>query len=201
MPKSKWPACLAALTPPGKPLGETPADIAAAFERAGWPAGTPPPVKVVALLGRCSTLAYRDCPTTPDWHTENAAELGDRYLEQVGGFHWCDFDLTDAGGKTTALRGTFNSGYADSNDGTWGLVWDRGTAKVVAELTSVGDCKGRVKVVSKALLAGFAPHGVPVPTAGDQFAESGFPCRLVFANNAEVEKLIGVALRWCYGHA
>jgi hypothetical protein len=200
MPKSKWPACLDALTPPNNKLGtKPPADIAAAFKQAGWPVKTPLPVRVVALLGRCSTLAYRDCPTTPQWHLENAESEGDDFLEEIGGFHWCDFDVTDAEGKTTPLRVAFNSGDADCNDGTWGLVWDRETAKVVAELTSVGDCEGQVKVTSKAFLKAFAPHGREIPTGSDLFPQSGLPCSMAYANDAEVEKLIVVAMRWCYG--
>ena len=94
---------------------------------------------------------------------------------------------------------TFNSGDADCNDGTWGLVWDRETAKVVAEITSVGDCEGRVNVTSKAHLKAFAPHGKAIPTDRDLFQTSVLPCGMVYANDAEVEKLIVVAMRWCYG--
>jgi hypothetical protein len=194
-----WPTCINALTPfPLVLRDDPPADLAAACRGAGW--GDSLPVRLVALLGTCSTHKYKDCPNLPPWHIENAEAVGDEFLEDIGRYYWCDFDLIDRNGLRTKLRMAFNEGDADCNDGTWGVVWDRDTAEVVADLTSVGDCEGSVEVVSEKHLRGYAPHGRPIPTDDVSFESSTLPFTLVYAKDSEFEKLIGVAMRWCISH-
>src|SRR5688572_2518331 len=139
-----WPTCINALTPfPLSLREEPPADLAETFRRIGWPDKIDAlPVRMVTLLGTCSTDKYEECPNLPQWHLDNAEANGDEFLEEIGQYLWCNFDLIDRDGSKTRLRMSFNEGDSDCNDGTWGLVWDRETGKVVADLTSVGDCEG-----------------------------------------------------------
>jgi hypothetical protein len=195
----KWPTCLDNLTPsPQKPGKKPPAEIVKVFRAAGWPDKVEFPVRLVAMLGTCSTRLYQDCPTMPEWHRDNAESEGEDFLDEIGAYNWCDFDILDKAGTCTALRMTYNNGDADCNDGTWGVVWDRETAKVVANLTSVGDCLGRVEAVSKAQLKSFVPHEWPVPTERDQFEECQLPFSLEFGHDSPFEKLIAIAMRWCH---
>lgn len=194
-----WPACVDALTPfPVALRSEPPADLAEAFRRCGWSdAPDSLPVRLVALLGTCTTAMYADCPNMPEWHAEHAEEDED-YLEQTGRYYWCDFDLTGRDGSLTRLRMAFNEGDADCNDGTWGVVWDRDTAATVADLTSVGDCEGRVAVMARGIA--YVPHGLPVPTDNESLDSCRLPFTLVYAADAEIEKLVGVAMGWCFSH-
>jgi hypothetical protein len=194
-----WPTCMNDLTPlPVALRAEPPADVVEAFRQRGWTG--PLPVRLVALLGTCTTDRYQECPNFPDWHAENAAEDGDEFLEEIGRYYWCDFDLIGRDGAATRLRMAFNEGDTDCNDGTWGAVWDRDTAAVVANLSSVGDCEGQVALASEARARAYAPHGLPVPTGGDEFGASTLPCALVYATGAEFERLVGVAVRLCLAH-
>jgi len=195
-----WPTCMNALTPFPQPLRhEPPDDLAGAFRQLGWPDNALP-IQMVALLGTCSTDKYKECPNLPEWHIENAEEEGDEYLEEIGIYLWCDFDLIDSKSSRTKLRMAFNEGDADCNDGTWGLVWDRDTAKVVANLTSVGDGEGQVKAVSKTQLQAYVPHSRPLPADNESLESSRLPFTLVYAKDSEFEQLIGIAMRWCYSY-
>jgi hypothetical protein len=197
-----WPSCLDTLTPfPVALRDEPPADLIEAFRRSGWPdIPASLPVRMVTLLGTCTTDQYIQCPNLPEWHVENSEEDGAEYLEEIGRYFWCDFDLMDRNGTLTRLRMAFNEGDADCNDGTWGVVWDRDTAATVADLTSVGDCEGRITVVSDKHTKAYTPHAYPVPTDNESFGASTLPFSLVYAEDTEIEKLIGVAMRWCISH-
>lgn len=193
-----WPKCIDNLKPfPVKLDEEIPSELLAAFRQTGWP-NLPQafPVKMVALLGTCSTDQYRECPTLPDWHIENAEE-DEGFLEEIGRYYWCDFDLIDKNGQHTPLRMAFNEGDADCNDGCWGMVWDRNTATPIAELTSVGDCEGSIKLISQQSAKGFTPHSFPVPGDNKSFESFRLPFTLVYGSDAEFEKLVAVAMRWC----
>jgi hypothetical protein len=194
-----WPTCTTDLTPFPRALRpEPPDDLATAFRRIGWSGA--PPVQMIALLGTCSTDQYRECPNLPEWHITNAGEDGDEYLEDIGMYLWCDFDLIDRNGSRTKLRMAFNEGDADCNDGTWGLVWDRDTAEVVANLTSVGDCEGLVEVVSEKHLRAYTPHDRPVNIDNEALESSRVPFTLLYAKDSEFEKLLGTAMNWCYSY-
>jgi hypothetical protein len=203
-----WPKCVVdALTPFPRSLQDQPPDyLAGAFRRAGWSHEDGfLPVRLVALLGMCSTDKYKACPNLPQWHLDNAGEDGDEYLEDIGRYFWCDFDLIDRKGSRTKLRMTFNEGDADRNDGTWGVVWDRDSGEVVADLTSVGDCEGRVEVVSEKHSRAYLPHSRPIPTDNDYDGTWGgetcaLPFTLVYGKDLELEKLLGVAMRWCISY-
>ncbi|MFO0825930.1 MAG: hypothetical protein U0792_22895 [Gemmataceae bacterium] len=198
MPKKnvKWPTCINALTPFPQPLGATPPDdLVNAFRQLGWPDDTLP-VRMITLLGTCTTDKYKEDRNLPEWHQEHAEE-DEGYLEDTGRYFWCDFDLMDRNGVATRLRMTFNAGDADCNDGTWGMVWDRDSGESVADLTSVGDCEGRVELKPKKP-SGYAPHGLPVPDDNEAFEACKLPFTLVYASDAEFEKLLGIAMRWCF---
>ena len=196
-----WPACINGLKPfPRLLRDEPPAELVDAFQRLGWLGCHDSfPVRMVALLGTCTTEAYKEDCNLPEWHLEHAEEDED-YLEYTGTYLWCDFDLHDRDSSATKLRMTFNEGDADCNDGTWGEVWDRETATVVANLTSVGDCEGNVEVVSKQHQRGYVPHGLPVPEDNEAFETCKLPFTLVYAANSELEKLLGIAMRWCFSY-
>ena len=189
-----WPTCINALTPfPLALQDKPPADLVEAFRQVGWPdVDNTLPIRFVSLLGTCTTDKYQECPNFPDWHIGKG-----EHLEEIGIYLWCDFDLIDRNGSTTKLRMTFNEGDADCNDGTWGAVWDRDTAEVVANFTSVDDCEGRVEASEKHIES-YVPHDLPVPTDSESFVSSLLPCTLVYANDSELEKLLGVAMRWCF---
>jgi hypothetical protein len=195
-----WPACIDDLTPfPVALSGAPPADLAEAFRWCGWPDALDSlPVRLVALLGTCTTDKYKECPNLPEWHAEHAKGEGDEYLKLTGRYFWCDFDLIGCDGVQARLRMAFNEGDADCNDGTWGVVWDRDTAATVADLTSVGDCEGRVALVPGSVA--YAPHALPVPTDNGSFGSCKLPFSLVYWADAEAEKLVGTAMRWCISH-
>lgn len=198
MNSPQWPACVANLTPLRLAFSaDPPADIVAGFRAAGWPESAPLPVRMVALLGQCSTAAYRECPTLPAWHIERDEYDGD--LDEIGRYYWCDFDLTDGAGRRVGLRMAFNEGDADCNDGVWGLVWDRDAGGVVAELTSDGDSEGLVSVVSAADREAFAPPPWPIPDR-ESLNKFRSPTVLRYAHDDPFEQLIGVAIGWCSGH-
>lgn len=199
MKNPNWPACVSNLKP-FRPRNDPPAVIVELFRAQGWDAAAPLPIQMVALLGSCSTGAFPDCPTLPEWHTSNAAAEGGDFLDEIGRYSWCDFDLIDAKGTRTELRMAFNDGDADCNDGVWGVVWDRRTGKVVAELTSVGDSEGLIKVVAKGHLEKFAPHKLPIPTDRNSFGAFMSPTTLKFAKSDQMAQLIAVAIGWCSGY-
>jgi hypothetical protein len=152
---------------------------------------------MVALLGQCTTDRYVDCPNMPSWHIENAEEEGAGYLQDIGLYLWCDFDIVGRKGKPKHLRMVFNLGDPDCNDGIWGAVWDRKTGVLVADIASVGDCQSCVTLVSGKHAKAYTPHQLPIPTDRNQFKLCKTPTSLVYANDAEFEQLIGVAIGWC----
>ncbi len=198
MADATWPDCFNNLAP-FRPRLSPPSEILKKFHELGWPPNDFLPIYLIALHGSCSTGAYQDCPTLPEWHTTNAAESGDNYWENAGGYHWCDFDLYDAKRKQTQLRMVFNSGNPDTNDGIWGMVWDRRNGKVIAELESHGDSLSLVTLVSKRHQTSFAPHPHPVPTTRDNNSFFMTPTKMKFKHSHPIEQLISVAIAWYSG--
>lgn len=186
-----WPDCVNNLARVEIPLAKVPPGyVADALRECGWPAADgEPPVRIVALLGNCRTAAFPECPTLPDWHAENDARTDRTYGVSEGMYYyWFDFDLIDSKGKAMPLRMAYNIGDADSNDGHWGIVWDRDKGKPVAHMQSVGDCQTAIAVVSPAHEKKFKPHAL----SGELGGQHG----VTFANNSQLERLIGVALAW-----
>lgn len=201
MKKIEWPTCTETLTP-FKPHTAPPFVIVEQFRLLGWSTAAPLPIQMVALLGSCSTGAFLDCKTLPEWHTSNAKEWGGSdYFNDIGRYYWCDVDVIDGNEVRYPLRLAINCGDADCNDGVWGLVWDRKTGKIVAEVSSAGDSLGLVKVVSKRHIDKFAAHKLPIPTDRAAFWPFMSPTNLKFGKNDQLAQLIAIAIGWCAGYA
>lgn len=161
------------------------------------------PLRIDKILGKCGTHKFMDCPNVPEWHLENSQDtqfwrVPEDYFESTGEYYWFDFDMFDSNKNTTSLRTVFNEGDADCNDGTWGASWDRNTEELVANFTSIGDCEANIEVVSKQHIASFRPHNIWLPLQNNNSeVENPLPFTIHYANNFEIEKLIGIAMRWC----
>ena len=126
-----WPTCINNLTPFERTSSlELPEIFCEMFQLKGItnPAEMVLPVRVVALLGKCGTETYSDCPNLPEWHVENSQDGSwspAEYFAEIGRYCWFDFDLADREQKLMQFRLVFNVGDGDCNDGNWGAVWDR----------------------------------------------------------------------------
>jgi hypothetical protein len=202
-----WPTCINNLTPFAAPLrAELPSFLVQSFHRQGIlePAQMFIPVRMIALLGKCGTDRYMECPNVPQWHIDNAHDTSfcsdpAEYFKDTGKYYWFDFDIVDFDQKVMPLRAVFNEGSADCNDGTWGACWDRNTAELVANFTSIGDCEAEIKVVSKQFINAYEPHNILIPPQSDDETgeEEPIPFLIYYASDLELEKLIGLAIRWC----
>jgi hypothetical protein len=167
------------------------------------------PVRLVSLLGKCTMSEYPDIPNTPIYHSDQD-EWDDpeafvehlRYLE----CEWVDFDIIDANHQFLPLRMVFNWGDGDTNDGFWGAVWERNTEELVANILSTGDCETTIEAVSKQYIDRYQSQETLIPIDDDYELEFDNPeltsasqmwasFFVVYANQLEIEKLIGLALR------
>ena len=153
-----WPTCFYELEPFERTLkDELPQFLVDAFHRNGVKnlKEMLVPIRMVALLGKCSTDKYIDCPNLPEWHCDSIYQPADgsppdgQDLIYIGMYYWFDFDFIDSAQNSILFRVAFNTGDADCNDGIWGACWDRNTGEIVANLKSVGDCKAEIEVASK----------------------------------------------------
>lgn len=199
-----WPDCINNLTPFEKtPNNELPQFIIEGYKRKGIVelSQMSIPMRIVNLLGKCSTDKYIECPNLPEWHIENY-EMDDdptEYLEDIGKYYWFDFDIWDKNITLMAFRAVFNEGDADCNDGTWGACWDKYTEELVANFTSTGDCVATVEVISPKYIEAYQPHkNIVIPPKNyDEEYDEDTPFSIEYANNLELEKLIGLAIRYC----
>lgn len=199
-----WPHCVNNLTPFENSLkDELPQFIVRAAQKQGIedPQEMVLPIRMITLLGKCGTEAYMDCPNLPEWHVENSQATGEEpavYLANIGRYYWFDVNFLDAEKTVMPLRIVFNEGDADCNDGTWGAAWDRNTAECVANIKSVGDCEAEIAFVSASHLQAYKPHATWIPTEFRNGKKDDLlPFYVVYARDLELEKLIGLSMRWC----
>jgi hypothetical protein len=125
-----WAACINQLNPlPHALKEEMPKFFKIALSNAGITNESEMfiPVRPVALLGKCSTARYLDCPNIPDGHVDLAYDYregrGNPDDYHVGQYYWFDFDIVYSNQETVLeLRMVFNEGDGDCNDGLWGAV-------------------------------------------------------------------------------
>ncbi|MEM1251119.1 MAG: hypothetical protein AAGI69_01710 [Cyanobacteria bacterium P01_H01_bin.21] len=210
-----WPTCFDELKPFKLALkDELPQFLVDAFHRNGVKnlKEMLVPIRMVALLGKCSTDKYLDCPNLPEWHLQNSgASTGGlidyKYLEYTGMYYWFDFDLIDSAQNPMPFRIVFNQGDADCNDGIWGACWDRNTGEIVANLKSVGDCEAEIEAVSKKHIQAYKPHDAWIPNFAKEeeddddddepLSDNLLPVDMLYAADLELEKYIGLAIIWC----
>lgn len=198
-----WPACLNNLSPFSYDLKvEVPKFLDKVFNEAGIATEEVfIPVLLVTLLGRCSTAIYADCPNIPDHHIENSKCDNDPsyYLNNIGEYYWLDFDVIWSNEEPLSLRMVFNEGDADCNDGLWGAIWERNTARLIANISSTGDCEATVEVLSRDLADKYETQEIWIPVTFDR--DNGYdplPCESVrYANDLTLEKIVSLAIRMC----
>ncbi len=159
------------------------------------------PVYPIALLGKCSTAKYFDCPNIPEHHIANSKWDKDPtyYLDKIGQYYWFDFDAIWLDLEPLLLRMVFNEGDVDCNDGLWGAVWRRDTAKLIANISSTGDCEATVEVLDKQLANRYESKDIWIPVTFDRYeGYDPLPCESIqYADNFNLEKIIGLAIRMC----
>ncbi len=202
--KIMWPDCVNNLQPFENSLqAELPQFIVRAFQKQGIEnlQEMVLPIQMIALLGKCGTETYMDCPNLPEWHVANSQSVGKEpayYLANIGRYYWFDVNILDAEQTVLPLRIVFNEGDADCNDGIWGAAWDRNTAERVANFKSVGDCETEIAVVSDTHLQAYKPHDIWIPTKfKNGKRDDPLPANTIYAQDLELEKLIGLSIRWC----
>lgn len=213
-----WPICLNNLSPQKYQLNEEIIELLKdAFKKALKAQGKLNnddiliPVRLVSLLGTCTMVEYPDIPNTPEWHSDqddydDPADFLDRLSELE--CEWVDFDIIEANHQSLPLRMVFNWGDGDCNDGFWGAVWERNTEELVANIFSTGDCETTIEAVSKQYIDRYQSQETLIPiddayelefdnpeltSAFEKWDNSNW--FIVYANQLEIEKLIGLALR------
>jgi hypothetical protein len=197
-----WPTCIDNLTPAKYELKtEIPKFLRTAFNRKGVLREEDMfvPIHLVRNLGACSTDKYIDCPNMPEHHVENADSLGDQfeYFSSTGKYYWFDFDIEDKEKVILQLRMVFNEGSADCNDGFWGAVWDRNTAEIIANIMSTGDSESTIEVISPSYLDILEAQQNWILTDFEDDQDPLLCDLLEYANDQNLEKLIGLAIRIC----
>ncbi len=186
-----WPACLNKLTPIGNNLIE---QIPNWIEEFGEQEALAirqmlTPLYPIKFLGTCKTSAYPEYPTDIPTHNRkkrnNVAEYYAR--NNLGKYYWFDFNLVGIDNQKIELRMVVNEGDADSNDGFWGVVWERNTEKIIANIISTGDCESTIEATDLGCIERYKPHNIQLIDFLDSFSS------IKFKNNLELEKLIGLA--------
>ena len=174
-------------------------------------------VQIVSLLSICSNDEYIDCPKMPEWHLENADDdvcCPEAYLADISRYCWFDFNILDRDRHILPLRAVFNIGHANDRDGIGGVAWDLNTGREVAHFRNIGGATGEIEVISQQHIDSYQPHNLCFP---EQFGssirrsinlstreewtepldiEGEPPYTIYFARALELERLIGLALRW-----
>jgi hypothetical protein len=199
-----WASCINGLSPlPYDLRVEAPKFLKKVFHEAGTSNDNEifVPVRLITLLGKCSTALYADCPNMPEHHIENAQWDEDPayYLNEIGKYVWVDFDAIWPTEEPLQLRMVFNEGDGDCNDGLWGAVWERNTAELIANISSTGDCQATVEVLSEKLADKYETQDIWIPVTFDR--HDGFdplPCEsVVHAKDLNLEKIVSLAIRMC----
>ncbi|MEB3343128.1 MAG: hypothetical protein VKJ25_20530 [Okeania sp.] len=157
------------------------------------------PIRIVNILGRCSTAMYPDCPNTPQHHLHRVQRREGDPNYDIGRYYWFDFDIVGIDGLLLPLRTVFNEGDADCNDGFWGVVWERNTEKIIANIISSGDMETTVEAVSKQHINMYQSQEILIPTIFDSDDDNGgLLDDIIPANNLKLEKIIRLAIQFFY---
>ena len=157
---------------------------------------------MVTILGICSTAAYVDCPNLPEHHIENSQDDEDPafYYDSIGKYYWFDFDIVGFEGESLQLRSVFNDGDPDCNDGLWGAVWERSTARLIANILETGGESSVIKAVYQPFIEICESNKIWVPTTFE-YGDDDTPLSWLsirYASNLTLEKLVGLAIQLCY---
>ena len=154
------------------------------------------PIRIVNILGRCSTAMYLDCPNIPDHHLYHAKGYENHPDYDMGRYFWFDFDIVGIDGLLLPLRMVFNEGDADCNDGFWGVVWERNTEEIVANIISSGDCETTVEAISKQYIDMYKSQEILIPTIFDK--TDSISDNIIGLNDTKLEKIIRFAIQFFY---
>ena len=198
-----WPNCINELSPF---IYELSTELPEFLKRAFLGAGISDekifiPIYLVSILGKCSTSDYLDCPNFPEHHIDNSQDEEDpsEYLDEIGEYHWFDFDIIGLKKESLQLRLVLNQGDGDCNDGIWGAVWERNTAEIIANILNTGGEQSTVQAVSKPFIEICESIQAWVPTTFE-YCDDDNPTSwlsIKYANNLNLEKFIGLAIRIC----
>lgn len=193
-----WPDCIKNLQPPtgftcqAFTGSELPTWIWSAFNKQGIFDRDEMiiPLRPISILGVCTIAQYSDCPNMPNHYLDKIQDRSSLVSNPLGpAYYWFDFDIVSSDQALIKLRMAVNSGDADCNDGYWGAVWTRKRGELVANILSTGDMETTIQVVSDKYIDLYKPYNSWMP-----FGKS----RKRYANDLELEKLIGLAIRICF---
>ncbi|MGB3513927.1 MAG: hypothetical protein WBA93_32910 [Microcoleaceae cyanobacterium] len=154
------------------------------------------PVRIVKILGTCDTALYTDCPNIPENHLDLAMNDPDYY--DFGLYHWFDFDILGIDGVSLPLRVVFNDGNADTNDGFWGVVWERNTEEIIANIISSGDMETTIGTISKKHIDMYESQEILIPTIFENTDNGLISDNIIVANEKNLEKFIRFAIQVYY---
>ncbi|NET41181.1 hypothetical protein [Okeania sp. SIO2B3] len=156
------------------------------------------PIRIVNILGRCSTAMYFDCPNIPEHHFSDAEIEEDNPDYDTGRYYWFDFDIVGMDGLLLPLRMVFNEGDADCNDGFWGIVWERNTEEIIANIISSGDGETTVEAISKQDINMYESQEILIPTIFDSDEGYGLLDEIIPAQGTKLEKIIRLTIQFFY---
>ena len=195
-----WPKCIKKLSPiKGNFSEEMPKLLKVAFNEKGIFNENEMfmPVRIVNILGCCSTAMYFDCPNIPDHHLFDAETEEDNPDYDTGRYDWFDFDIVGMDGEFLPLRMVCNVGDADCNDGFWGVVWERNTEDIIANIISSGDCETTIEAISKQHINMYESQEILIPKIFDNI-DSGLLDYIIAAKDLKLEKIIRLAIQFFY---
>ncbi|NES07956.1 MAG: hypothetical protein F6K22_37325 [Okeania sp. SIO2F4] len=152
-------------------------------------------IRVVNILGCCNVGMYFDCPNIPEHHSYEAT--GDEDYD-AGRYFWLDFDIVGMDGKFLPLRMVFNEGDADCNDGFWGVVWERNTEEIIANIINSGDCETTIEAISKQHINMYESQEILIPTIFDSDEGGGLLDQIIPAQGTKLEKIIRLTIQFFY---
>ncbi|GGA06179.1 hypothetical protein [Okeania sp. KiyG1] len=193
-----WPTCINKLSPfKGNFSEEIPELLKVAFNEKGIFNEDEMfmPVRIVNILGRCSTAMYLDCPNIPEHHLYHAEGYENDPDYDTGRYYWFDFDIVGMDELLLPLRIVINIGDADCNDGFWGVVWERNTEEIIANIISSGDMETTIEAISKQHINMYEYQKILIPTIFDK--TDSISDEIIIANNTKIEKILRFVTKFC----
>ena len=193
-----WPTCINKLSPfQGNFSEEIPELLKVAFNEKGIFNEDKMfmPVRIVNILGRCSTAMYLDCPNIPEHHLYHAEGYEDDPDYDVGRYYWFDFDIVGMDELLLPLRMVINKGDADCNDGYWGVIWERNTEDIIANIISSGDMETTIEAISKEHIDIYGSQEIVIPTIFDRTDSKSNNIKV--ANNTKLEIILRFVTKFC----